>query len=236
MQLVRATSRAASLALLSYPLHIHAQTDAFNQNLTIRFFQTSQKDTCDFSNSSSTLTFTTGSIPILPHCFDFSDLFGGNATQGFVNQTQNLLQGTRGEAGLYWQLENAETFDPQGNYSSVLYHQHISAPGSDDQKPGHFAKLQVTIYGGENCSEKDPSNDEELFDWYGFSCWSDDKGSCGSVPYKIASFNIVAVPDQKKDWKCWTFAKLGAAARIHASSQATMVASISVFLAIWLAM
>jgi hypothetical protein len=200
--------------------------------LTLRFFQNSQEDSCNYGNSSSALTFTTSSIPITSHCFDFEDLFSGNATQGFVNQTQ-YLGGAWGTAGIDWQLGNVESFDLQGNYSSVLYRQHVTNPSSENYKPGNFADRRVTIYGGKGCTEKDPSNDKGLLPWYGFSCWSEDKGSCGNLRYKIASFNINSKPKEDQG-TCWVFAETGASARVHSSSKAIAGAFISASLALWI--
>ncbi|KAF2276849.1 uncharacterized protein EI97DRAFT_397817 [Westerdykella ornata] len=238
MQLLRAI-RVASLALTSFPLGIHAQVVTSNQNLTLRFFQSDQQDSCDYANSNRALTFTTSSIPVLGQCFDFVDLFSGNATQGFINQTRNQGQNAWGEAGIHWQLENTDTFDPQANYSRVLYRQHITNPTTDEQKPGHYADRQVTIYGGPKCTEADPNSNTTLFPWYGFSCWSEDKGSCGTLPYKIASFYIRAGKDEQSQGRmgtCWVFAECGAATSLLLSSRAMVGAFISASLAIWLSM
>ncbi|KAF2851936.1 hypothetical protein T440DRAFT_467193 [Plenodomus tracheiphilus IPT5] len=40
------------------------------RTVTLHFFHNTQKDTCNFRNSSSALTFTTSSVPIKNHCFD----------------------------------------------------------------------------------------------------------------------------------------------------------------------
>ncbi|ORY16600.1 hypothetical protein BCR34DRAFT_556887 [Clohesyomyces aquaticus] len=235
MQLVRAASRAMTLVLLPFSLSVHGQSIDANQNITLRFFQNSAADSCAYSNSSAALTFTTESIPIISRCFDFADLFSGNATQGFVNQTGNLAPGTIGEAGIRWQLENVDKFDTQANYSRVLYRQHITNPANDDDKPRHYADRRVTVYGGKGCTEKDPSSNETLLPWYGFSCWSEDEGTCGTLPYSIASFSVQPGPDDKnKDGTCWVFAERGAAAHLSLSSQAMMAVFASTSLAIWL--
>ncbi|KAF2999897.1 hypothetical protein E8E13_008476 [Curvularia kusanoi] len=92
---------ATSLALLSLPTTTQAQgSDSLNLNLTLRFFTSSQDDCCDLSATSQALTFTTNSIPVLPVCFDLVDLFGGNATSGFVNQTGNQPN-VIGEKGIH---------------------------------------------------------------------------------------------------------------------------------------
>jgi hypothetical protein len=132
-------------------------------------------------------------IPVISRCFNFVNLFSGNTTQGFVNQTQNLGGITIGEAGKHWQLENVEQIDKEGSCSRVLYRQYIPSPASDEVKPGHYADCQVTLYGGRDCSELDPSSSNitaPLLQWYGFGCWSKSKGSCGTLPYSIASFSV----------------------------------------------
>ncbi|CAE7195958.1 hypothetical protein P3342_009994 [Pyrenophora teres f. teres] len=232
MHLLRTASRAVTTSLLSLPLHVNAQSGSYNQNLTLRFFQNSP-DSCDYSATTRALTFTTSSIPLLSHCFDVDALFGGNATQGFVNQTRNIAPPSTGEAGIYWQLENLDTYDSQANYSSVLYRQHITSPINDDQKPGKFAQRGVTLYAGKGCSDLDPSADR-ILDWYGFNCWSEDKGDCGTTPWNIGSFNMHA-PGDDAEGTCWVFAKNGNGARRFSSSQAMMGAVIAASLAIWLA-
>lgn len=216
--------------LLVQPVTIYKLTGS-SQNFTLRFFQNSQDDSCDFGGSSQALTFTTSSMPVINHCFDFADLFGGNTTQGFVNQTRNLGSMRPGEAGIYYTLENVETYDPQGNYSSVLYHQHVANPTSDDYKPGHAANRRVTIYPGTGCSDYHRPSDQ-ILPWFGFGCWSEDKGSCGTTPYSIASFSLQPVDDP--EGSCWDFAVQGAASRSYSSSQAAMGALLGASLAIWL--
>ncbi|USP81636.1 uncharacterized protein yc1106_08910 [Curvularia clavata] len=162
MHTLQTINIAASLALLLLPTATHAQSNTFNQNITLRFFPTSQTDSCSYTNSSSALTFTTSSIPILSHCFDFSSLFTSNSTQGFVNQTKNQGSTVWGEAGIHWQLFNAETFDSQTNYSGILYRQHVTNPANDDDKPGHHADRRVTVYGAKGCRESD--DQRELWD------------------------------------------------------------------------
>jgi hypothetical protein len=176
-------------------------------------------------------------IPVISRCFNFVDLFSGNATQDFVNKTQNLGGITIGEAGIHWQLENVEKFDKEGNYSRVLYHQYITSPASDEFKPGHYADCQVTSYGGRDCSELDPSSSNRtapLIQWYGFSCWTKSKESCGTLPYSITSCSVQPRKDKNQDGTCWVFAKTGAAAPVYPSSQTTMGAFLGAVLAIWM--
>ncbi|KAE8844279.1 hypothetical protein P3342_002535 [Pyrenophora teres f. teres] len=240
MQLIHPFSKAASLALLTFPLQVLAQSIYTNTNLTLRFFQTPQEDQCSFTNTSRALTFTTWSTPIIGHCFDFGTLFGGNTTQGFVNQSQNVFGGDTSNAGIHWQLENLDTYDPQGNYSSVLYRQHLAFAVDDEDKPGHYANLMVNLYGGEGCSELDPRDSTRFLDWYGFNCWSENEGTCGTTGYPIASFYVKEEDREKKEYsgewgKCWSFAQMGASTRASASLWGVVGAVASTALAGWLA-
>ncbi|KAI2476768.1 hypothetical protein Ptr902_11752 [Pyrenophora tritici-repentis] len=120
MQPIHPFSKAASVALLAFPFQALAQ-----------------------STYTNALTFTTSSTPIVGHCFDFATLFGGNTTQGFANRSQNIINSfdDTSNAGIHWQLENLDTYDPQGNYSSLLYRQHLAFAIDDEDKPGHYANL-----------------------------------------------------------------------------------------------
>ncbi|KAI4637665.1 hypothetical protein J4E83_000482 [Alternaria metachromatica] len=139
------------------------------QNLTLRFFKDGHDDTCNYYDSRDALTFTTSSIPIVPHCFSLGDLFGGNATQGFVNQTWNLGSNRFGDeqAGIYWTLLNADKYDRSANYSRVLYRHHVVQAYDDIWKEGHLSNMMATVYGGEDCSELDPNDDQNLLNWFG---------------------------------------------------------------------
>ena len=147
-------------------------------NVTLRFFEESQRDTCSFRNSSRAISFTTSSIPVIADCFDVDDLFGGNTTQGFVNQTENLGAG-QGATGIYWALQNAESYNPQANYSSILYRLYSEVSGGDEKlQPGQYADRVVNVYPSKGCRDKDPSNNPPtaVLPWYGFSCWSEEGG------------------------------------------------------------
>lgn len=215
----------------------HLTTLSYNQNITLRFFTSSQTDTCDYGNSSTALTFTTSSFPVVGKCFNVADLFGGNATTGYVNQTRNVLGSARKDnPGIHWLLENKDAYDPSANYSSMLYRQHVQNPASDAYKPGHFANRWITVYGGVNCSELDPTakKDEKkpLLPWFGWSCFSEGQGSCGDTPYNIASFYVNPV-ENSRSGTCWDFAYMGAAASIRVGSGVVMGALAGVVVAVW---
>lgn len=162
--------------------------------MTLRFFTESQTDSCDCDNSRNALTCTTSSIPFTSYSFDIKDLFGGNGSSGFVDQIKNVASSVSyvGDVGIRWQLLNKENFSRDANYSSMLYQQYVANPSSDAQKPGNSAPHRgITVYVGKNCSENDP-NDKSiagLFPEYYLNCLTDEKGSCGTTPFKIASFN-----------------------------------------------
>ena len=200
--------------------------------MTLHFLY-GDSDTCKYIGATRTVTFTTASIPLVSHCFDVEELFGGNATQGFVNQTRNIAPPGTGEAGIHWQLNNIDTYDSQANYSTLLYRQYVKDSGNDNQKPGMFADRGVTLYAAKGCSDLDPSADR-ILDWYGLNCWSEIEGDCNTLPWSIGSFNMHA-PSDNEQGTCWVFAKNGDAGRGYSSSQAMMGAFFAASLAIWLA-
>jgi hypothetical protein len=204
--------------------------------VTLRFFPDSQDETCSYTNSSEALTFTTDSIPVLSKCFNIADLFGGNNTRGFANQTRNIQTSHGGQAGIAWQLDNIESFDPQANYSRVLYHETAFHPAEDRYDPGTYGPHRINVYGGANCSQIDPSGAWDLLDWYGFNCWSEAEGNCGTVPYSIASFLVVAGDFNNEDaqhGKCMVFAEMGAASSLQ-SMRAVVGALVGASTAMWL--
>ncbi|KAF1834268.1 hypothetical protein BDW02DRAFT_647718 [Decorospora gaudefroyi] len=234
MHILPLASRPLSLALLFLPSQIHAQgSDAINRNLTLRFFTTTQDDSCDFGATSQAITFTTASIPVLAHCFDLADLFDGNATSGFVNQSTNILN-SPGEYGIHWSLSNAEAYNASANYSSVLYRQHISNPNTKEQEPGSRAERITTLYGGKGCTQIDPNDDKDILPWYGFSCWSEAQGSCGTTSYNIQSFTVQPRSPEAY-WKCWVFAKNGQSGAVRVSGS-LVAALLGTGLTVWLAL
>jgi len=201
--------------------------------LTLRFFITSQDASCDFGSSNQALTFTTGDVPVVSYCFDFDDIFGGNATSGFVNQSHNQPL-VWGEAGIYWSISNTNAYDASANYSSVLYRQSISNPITDEQEIGESAAIRTTIYPGKRCSERDPNDNstQGLLPWYGFGCLSEEKGRCGTTPYSIASFRIT--PPHPEGQKCWDFARYGQSSAVRLS-KSILAAFVSTILALVIA-
>ncbi|KAH0335990.1 hypothetical protein KCU81_g8765, partial [Aureobasidium melanogenum] len=233
-----ASIAAAFLVLGALPTVVTAQSSIYGANLTLRFFPESQTGKCGYSNSSEALTFTTESIPLkgLGHCFNLADIFGGNSSQGFVNQTANLgwasgYTGEPGQAGIHWQVLNKNNFNAQTNYSSILYHQH-NPVGSDQQNgPGTYAPRTVFLYPGEGCTEL-PEQSKELLPWYGLNCWTETEGVCDSLPYKIASFSMQAEDEQHG--KCWVFAEMGGAAGLNIGFYAMVYLVVGTVVAMWI--
>ena len=135
------------------------------------------------------------------HCFNLAELFAGNATSGFVNQTN---PSEWAESGLHWSISNAETFNAQANYSGVLYRQ-----ASHEREAMSYAPRRVNLYGGLDCTERDPEDDQGLLDWYGLSCGSGAEGICDDLPYRVASFAVLPVAEDE-DGNCMVYAQLGA--------------------------
>jgi hypothetical protein len=186
-------------------------------------------DTCTsaYSNTSSALTFTTDSVLAQYHCFNFNELFGGNATSGFVNQTEPDFFHS---GGISWSIENADTHDPGAIYSDILYRQ-----ADVMHEPGSYASRRVNLYGGVDCTEPDPEDAQRLLDWYGFSCWSGVEGECGSLPYGIASFALLPVPEDEEG-TCMVFAQLGAGVGGYRPVKVVASVLVGALVAGWLAL
>lgn len=108
------------------------------------------------------------------------------------------------QAGIHWQIENAEAFNASMNYSSILYRQWSGAT-----QVGAYGNRRLTVYGSADCktdekptfaagSQADPA--------YGFGCWSPSEGSCGTVPYSMRSFKV-GPGDNDESGACWVFTK-----------------------------
>lgn len=210
-------------------------------NLTLRFFQTSQEESCGYSTTSDALTFTTKDVPIRGHCFSMAELFGGNSTRGFVNQTKNLgrsWESRRGhpDVGIHWEVRNSESYDPQANYSSILYHQN---DGINVNDRGPYAWRTVFLYGSDNCVDVDTSPADEFDNWYGNNCWSEGDGDCRDIYYGVGSFSVQAAPKNDEEAQretCWAFAENGLAAGLYHPWTAVMSALVGVSVAVWLAL
>lgn len=208
-----------------------------SQNLTLRFFtQPQEEDTCSYYNTSTALTFTSRSIPIIGHCFDLAELFGGNTTSGFVNQTRNLGYTATEDVGIDWQLFNKDLWDPNANYSSVLYRQHVVNPGDSRYEPGSYADRLVTLYGVAGCKDANTETHEGGIPWYGFSCWSEDEGTCGATNRTFASFQLQPgrTDEDEQSGKCWSFAQWGAAPGVDVRLKAAVGVVVAVGMGFWM--
>lgn len=173
---------------------------------------------------------------MISKCFHVADLFGKAATQGFVNQSKNVARISGGQdRGIEWQLRNLENYDPQANYSRILYRQHTLNPsGNEAYEPGAYANRRINVYGGFNCTQLEPDSDTGILPWYGFNCWSEEEGTCGTLPYSIASFTMLPLTRRESEaGTCLSFAKDGTAAGNRASYEAVMGVFTGATLALW---
>ncbi|KAH6865747.1 hypothetical protein BKA58DRAFT_320264, partial [Alternaria rosae] len=201
-------------------------------NLTVRFFQERQDETCSFRNSSSALAFTTSTVPLGEYCFEMEDVFGGNTTQGFANTSWASGQ-LPGEVGIYWAVENADLYSPKVNYTSVLYHLRPVLSADTNE----HTDRSVSVYPAKGCETWDPTSKLPInppVPWYGFSCWGEEEGNCGTSEYGARSFRIL--PAQKESdlaGKCIVFAECGAAMSLYTSSRTIVGAALSASMVIW---
>lgn len=114
----------------------------------------------------------------------------------------------------------------------------MTRPNDDRYEVGHYADRRVTLYGAKGCTQKNPNDNETLLPWYGFSCWSEDAGSCRTAEYSVRSFSIQPGPGDKDDKSgtCWVFAEEGAAGRVRGVPRAVMGGIVGGFVAVWLAL
>lgn len=82
-------------------------------------------------------------------------------------------------------------------------------PGDDRFELGAYAYRRVNLYGGINCTDVDLTETTGYINWYGFNCWSDVEGNCGTLPYSIASFTVMPGPFEEEDGTCMVFAEMG---------------------------
>jgi len=187
-------------------------------NLTLRFFQNPQdENSCSYSNTSAALTFTTNSYPRLAHCFDISDLFGSNITEGFVNQSQPFSTYNHTiSQGINYTLFNSDIYGPSANYSSILYRQFI--PHEERQvvfDSGNPADGLITLYSEAGCRN---STGQE---WHGFTCFTDEHGECGTAGFAMKSFKFES-RRYSDDYTCSIFSRdrKGNSAAVLGSTQA----------------
>lgn len=208
-------------------------------NITLSFFQNFQEQICGYNYLIDAMTFTTKDVPRAEHCFSIAELFGGNSTRGFVNQTYTLKSSWedrkhRPDEGIHWEIRDSASYDPQGNYSGILYHQNL---GVEDNDRGPYAWRTVKFYESSDCTDADTSPANESDNWYGNNCKSKDEGDCHETYYSVGSFSLLAAPlnDQEAQSKtCWDFAENGSAAGLHQSWKAVTGALVGVSVAVWL--
>lgn len=53
-------------------------------------------------------------------------------------------------------LSNFDTYDPNANYSSVLFQQYLASPQTKKTLPGMYGDRVLNLYGGPDCRDLDP--------------------------------------------------------------------------------
>lgn len=91
------------------------------------------------------------------------------------------------------------------------------------------------MYGGLDCTQRDPEDEEGLVDWYGLSCWSGEEGDCGALPIQVVSFRVMAVPEDE-DGTCLVYAQLGAGVGVYQPFKAAAGVLVGTVVAGWLAL
>lgn len=150
-------------------------------NLTVTFYP----NTGDFCNGTeSGISFNTASVPADEECFNLAELFTGNSTFGFRNQTPSSSI-SQDPVRLYWTIDNIDAYDPQANYSTILYQQPVLNDNNGEGE-GTDASRYFSVYNGEDCR----ALGDPVQPWVGWTCSSSDEGQCNTLPYSVASFKI----------------------------------------------
>jgi hypothetical protein len=101
------------------------------------------------------------------------------------------------------------------NYSQLWYYQNNQTSQGERFKSGKGANLQLTIYSDRNCHAGLGAEPRTLEPWVGWTCQSDPKGQCDTVPISIKSFQITdASVVNAGHPRCWNKAILGSASSV----------------------
>ncbi|KAK5173154.1 uncharacterized protein LTR77_003276 [Saxophila tyrrhenica] len=199
VNMLRSLSIFTSLAL---------STLAASTNLTISF-NTPGDAGCGAKDSSNALTFTTGSIPPSRQCFNIEELFRGNESQSQGSRIEHSAGSSEPYEAILWVVYKANQFRPGLNYSQISYLQrNTSSP-----EEGKDAARLFEVYSGRDCIASD-SSDGSVHPWFGWTCQGPIDGSCSTVPYSVASFQVGSAWEinSRGGGQCWDAALKGAAA------------------------
>lgn len=78
----------------------------------------------------------------------------------------------------------------------------------------------------------DSAGGDEMLSWYGFNCWSEAEGDCGTMPYSMGSFTVMPGTDPGSDGTCLVLAEMGVAKARSIEIAVSVV--VGVVLAVWL--
>jgi hypothetical protein len=123
-------------------------------------------------------------------CFNLDELFARNNASSHTieepipnNSFQNYTF-SYAVSGL-----KEQGYNPNTNYPQLWYYQNNQTEG-EKFKSGKGATLQLTVYSDRNCHAGLGSEPRTLEPWIGWTCQSELKGQCDTVPISIKSFQI----------------------------------------------
>lgn len=206
-----------------------ATNHRYSQNLTVTFHSanTAEGEGCSFSNPSTSLLFTTSSIPITYQCFNLDSLFSTRNTSQTTGSRNESIAGSRDPVeSITWTTEQADAYLPHRNYSQVTY----SSRNISEPEEGAEGSWLFEVFNGRDChATNDTAEGESLAPWIGWTCQSAEGGECTTVPFSVASFHVGgASVINARDGKCWNAAYLGAAPGRSAGVSSAVVAAMLV--------
>ncbi|WPA99315.1 uncharacterized protein RHO25_003932 [Cercospora beticola] len=223
--------------LLSFTLLLLQSHFAFAQSQALSLtFSLDNLSTCASpSNVTDQQGFTVSisGIPLVNHCFDFSEITASPNSSGIINQTDRLPDNIRYPdlEPFYYNLTNQDVFDPAANYSNIFYEQLVLAAGAGETDVrDNTAARRVTFFSGPNCTHLFNPEKRRDEDWFRISCVSPQEGQCNRASIGIKSFTVANALDRFNgggEEECNAFALFGAAGRLDGSAWRAVVGVIT---------
>lgn len=184
---------------------------------------------CEVDTSSFDLTFTTSSIPPTHQCFNLEDLLNTTESQQSGSRLEQSPGSSQPYEAINWVVYNSDTFSAEQNYSRVGYLQrNVSSP-----EEGEDGARLFEVFSGRDCVATN-SSDNAIYPWYGWTCQSPEEGSCLTVSYSVASFQVASAWEiSSRGDKCWTAAYQGAAnnkGAVHGAAIAAALMGFTLFM------
>lgn len=161
----------------------------YQTNLTVSFYPDSDETSCKANDTTSSILFTTATIPHEGFCYNISTLFTQPSSFGFRNGSSRpglfpppmrRRDRDQPDSGMYWRLENQANYDSAANYSHIWFRQHNLSGEAGGPAPWLFS-----VFPEEDCHARE---EEEPF--YVTTCATEDGGTCRTVPYGVKSFRV----------------------------------------------